>query len=261
MSLKFTITGCGNSSGVPSAGNYWGACDPNEPKNKRARCSLWVRSENTSLVIDTGADFRQQTNQFNIQNIDAVLYTHQHSDHCHGIDDLRALYFRHGKTRIKTYGKYDVLQELEERFPYLFRGGNSEEYYPAILEPMAFKDEDYNKPYQIGDISFIPFLMDHGTCQSVGYRFGDVSYCVDMKSLDQVALDVLKETKIWIVDGAGYDNPKNSVHANLNDLIEYNNIIGASKVYVTCLSTHMDYKTLCNEFKNGFLPAYDGLEL
>lgn len=260
MSLKITIMGCGNSSGVPSAGNYWGACDPSEPRNIRSRCAVVVQSQTSNLIIDTGADFREQTNRFDIRQIHAVLYTHQHSDHCHGIDDLRSLFFRSGKQRINIYGKLSVMQELEERFPYLFRGGNSDEYYPPILRPHAFDAHQYGKPFHIlPEISFVPFLMDHGTCQSVGYRFGDLSYCVDMKSLDNDALDVIRGSKIWIVDGAAYLNKNNTVHANLEELYEYNKYVKADEVYVTCLSTQMDYNTLAQELPPGFYPAYDGL--
>lgn len=259
MSLKITIMGCGNSSGVPSVGNYWGACDPNEPKNRRSRCSVAVQSAKTTLIIDTGPDFREQLNIFNINNLDSVLYTHQHSDHSHGIDDLRSLYFRHKKEYIDVYGKLSVLQEISTRFHYLFEGGNDAEFYPPILKANPFTESDYGQTKTIGDIGFIPFEMDHGTCQSVGYRFGDISYCVDMKSLDQKSLDVIKGSRIWIVDGAGYQNPNNAVHANLESIYRYNDYIQAKQVYITSLSTQMDYRTLEKEMPEGFYPAYDGL--
>ena len=260
MSMKITLLGCGNSSGVPAIGNYWGACDPNEPKNVRTRCCLAVESDNTTIIIDTGADLRHQLNNFDINNLDAVFYTHQHSDHCHGIDDLRSLYFRNDRTQIKCFGRKSVLEEIENRFHYLFAGGSHKDLYPPVLEANPFDDKSYGLPQKYGDITYIPFNMDHGTCISVGYRFGDLSYCVDMKSLDDNALDVIKGSKIWIVDGAGYHDNQNSVHADLNSIYEYNKYIKAEQVYITCLSTMMDYSNLSSELPDGFYPAYDGVQ-
>ena len=260
MSLQFTLLGCGNSSGVPSVGNYWGNCDPNEPKNRRSRCCAAVQTDDTTLIIDTGADFRQQTNDFDINMVDAVFYTHQHGDHSHGIDDLRPFYFRNGRKPIKCFGSQFVLDEIKQRFDYLFDGGINEGVYPAVLEARPFEEMNYCQPQKVGSIEYTPFEMDHGTCVSVGYRFGDLSYCVDMKSLSRRSLDVIKGSKIWIVDGAGYKNPDNFVHADLKTLYKYNQHIQAEKVYVTCLSSMMDYKTLMSELPEGFYPAYDGLE-
>ena len=259
MTTKFTILGCGNSYGVPMAGNHWGACDPNEPKNCRARCSVAVQSETTTLIIDTGADFRQQMNDFDIAQIDAVLYTHQHSDHCHGIDDLRPYYFRNNKTPLNVYGNTSALEEIVGRFDYLFKGG-AHVLYPPIVEARPFEEQDYGEIQIIGDIDYIPFEIDHGTCKSVGYRFGDISYCVDMKSLDDTALDIIRGSRIWIVDGAGYQSASNPVHVDLETLYTYNDVIKAESVYITCLTPHMDYQTLASELPQGFHPTYDGLQ-
>lgn len=261
MTLKITILGCGNSSGTPSVGNYWGVCDPNEPKNRRNRACVAVQSLDASVIIDTGADFRHQMNRFNIENIDAVFYTHHHSDHCHGIDDLRSMFFRNDKKPIPCFGRQESLDEISARFTYLFQGGNNAKYYPPMLDACAFDPARYGQAHLFKDIEFIPFEMDHGSCVSVGYRFGDVAYCVDMKRLDQKALDVLKGCDTWIVDGAGYHSEDNSVHADLQALYQYNDYIGARCVYVTCLSSLMDYKTLCDELPTGFYPAFDGLAL
>lgn len=259
MSLKFTILGCGNSSGVPSVGNYWGACDPQEPKNRRTRCSAAVQSDKTTLIIDTGPDFREQMNTHDIKDLDAVLYTHDHSDHTHGIDDLRSLFFRHKKPHISTYGKKYVLEELARRFHFLYDGGNNEEFYPPILTAHPFDEDGYGKPYQIGDISFTPFEMDHGSCIALGYRFGNLSYCTDMKSLDQKALDVIKDSDVWIVDAAAYNDVRNDVHADLKTIYRYNDYVQAKAVYITSLSSKMDYHTLRRELPDSFYPAYDGL--
>lgn len=259
MSFKLTILGCGNSSGVPAAGNYWGKCDPHESKNVRTRCSVAVQTDQTTVIIDTGADFRYHMNHYNIEMLDCVFYTHQHSDHSHGIDDLRGLFFRNGRQPIKCFSSQSALDEITERFDYLFDGGVNKDIYVPMLEAVPFDSSQYGKKQFFQDVEYIPFEMDHGTCVSVGYRFGDISYCVDMKSLSDEALDIIKGSKIWIVDGAGHNNPDNKVHADLGTLYRYNEIIGAEEVYVTCLSSFMDYAALKAELPNGFYPAYDGL--
>ncbi len=259
MTLKVTILGCGNSAGVPSVGNYWGDCDPDEPRNRRFKCALAVQSESTTIIIDTGADFRHQLNSFDITKLDAVFYTHQHSDHCHGIDDLRAFFFRNNRTQIPCFGHADALDDISGRFEYLFKGGNHEYFYPPMLQAIPFDSNMFGTEQSFKDIKFIPFEMDHGTCKTVGYRFGDVSYCVDMKSLDDKALKIIKGSKIWIVDSAGYHNPNNDVHCDLEQIFRYSDIVKAEQTYVTCLSTLMDYQTLRRELPEGFYPAYDGL--
>ncbi len=259
MSLKITILGCGNSSGVPAVGNYWGNCDPNEPKNRRYKCCLAVQSDEATVIIDTGADFRQQMNDFKIESLDGVFYTHQHSDHCHGLDDLRSFYFRNDRTAIPCFAHAEALSEITERFKYLFEGGNHDYFYPKILDAHAYDSSKFGQIHSFKDIKYTPFEMNHGTCTTVGYRFGGLSYSVDMKSLDQKALDIIKGSDVWIVDGAGYDNPNNDVHADLQTLYDYNEYVQAKHVYVTCLSSLMDYRTLSANLPKGFSLAYDGL--
>lgn len=260
MNLKITILGCGGSSGVPTIGNYWGKCNPEEPKNIRSRCSLAVQSAKKTIVIDTSPELRQQTISFNITDIDGIFYTHQHSDHTHGINDIRSLFYKNGQNPLPCYGSDETLSYIMRKFDDVFNKESEFSYlYPPILSAYKFNKNDYGKINYFHDISYIPFKMDHGTCQSVGYRFGDISYCVDMKSLNDKALECLKGSKIWIVDGCGYKNKSNPVHADIESLYKYNEIIKAQKVYITSLSEHMDYQILLDELPEGFFPAHDGL--
>lgn len=259
MGITFTILGCGNSSGVPAIGNYWGKCDPSEPKNRRTRSSALIQSDEATLVVDTGPDFKEQLNRYDIRDLDAILYTHHHGDHVHGIDDIRPLSFHNGKKSYNCYGNLFTLNELELRFEYLFKGGKNEVFYPPILNKNPFKESDYGKALEICDISFVPYEMDHGTCTAVGYRFGDLAYSIDMKALDDKALEIISGVKIWIVDASGYKNPENAVHADLETIYEYNKIVGAQNVYVSSLSPSMDYEILKRELPSGFYPSYDGL--
>ena len=256
--LKVTVLGCGGSAGVPAAGNFWGACDPNEPKNRRNRCSIAVQSNDTTLIIDTGPDFRHQINQAGIDNLDAVLYTHYHGDHVDGIADLRGFRFRNKKL-VPIYANTETLQVFEKTMPHLLH--EQAPVYPQILEAHEIKKEDYGKLMQIGDIDVVPFEQDHFTCMTVGYRFGDFAYSVDVLKLDEAALNILKGVKTWMVDSTGYHMVDNMVHINLEQIYAYNSIIGAERVILTSLSLGMDYQTLLSEIPDDYEPAYDGLIL
>lgn len=255
--LKIKILGCGASGGVPAIGNNWGTCDPNEPRNNRTRASIAVQSETTNLVIDTGPDFRCQLNREDIQNVDAIIYTHAHGDHVAGIDELRSFQRRYKKS-IPVYGNETTLNELEYRFEYMFKD-TSDGLYPRVLTPSIFTDEDFGQEKIIGDIPFIPFEQDHTTCKTLGFRFGDLAYCTDMVRLDEKAINVIKGVKTWIVDGSGHYQADNIVHASIPQIIKMNEIIGAQEVYFTHLTLMMDYKELMNDLPEGFYPCYDGL--
>lgn len=251
-----TVLGCGNSTGVPAIGNIWGACDPTEPKNTRTRSSIAVQINETTLIIDTGPDFRQQMNRENITNLNAALYTHFHEDHVGGIHELRAFTFRN-KALTNVYADQATLDELHNRFGFLFKGGNLDIYPPILAANML----EYGQNYQIGDLSFTCFEQDHDSCSSVGYRFGDFGYSTDILDLDETAVETLKGIKTWIVDGCGYHKEDYVAHANLKTIYRLNEQIGAEEVYLTSLSLAMDYKTLCEELREGYRPAYDGLKL
>jgi phosphoribosyl 1,2-cyclic phosphate phosphodiesterase len=256
--LKITVLGCGNSSGTPSIGNYWGKCDPAEPKNRRTRPGIAVQSAATNLIIDTGPDFREQINRTAIKNIDAVIYTHAHGDHIHGIDDLRVMRLRHEKI-IDIYGNPATVAELEERFSYLFE--QRAEIYPKVLQSHRIEDSVLGQSFTIGDIPVIPFAQDHGTTTTLGLRFGDLAYSTDVVNLDESALATLAGIRTWIVDAAGYKMPENFVHLTLRQVYALNEIVKAENVYLTHMPSFMDYATLLKELPDGFHPCHDGLEL
>ncbi len=251
--------GCGNSAGTPAIGNYWGNCDPAEPRNLRTRASALVQSEQTTLVIDTGADFRAQINRHNVKTIDAVLYTHAHGDHIYGIDELRVVRNR-TKKLVNIYAGGDTLHEIHERFAYMFVD-KDDGLYARVLEPHIIEKPQMGKSMKIGDISFMPFEQDHGTCVSLGFRFGDLAYSTDMVTLDTNALDVIRGVKTWVVDGAGYKMTDNRVHATLRHVYELNEKVGAIRVIITHLTPAMDYQNLRRELPEGYEPAFDGMPI
>lgn len=258
MKLDVTILGCGNSEGTPILGNDWGLCDPVEPRNHRTRPSVAVQSQNTTLIIDTGPDFREQMNRADIRDITAVLYTHAHSDHINGIDDLRSIYKR-TRERVHIYADAQTMDELRLRFNYQFLEKSS--IYPQVLEGHVIENFQLGQPMTIGDITFTPFEQDHGTCKSLGFRFGDLAYSTDLVDLPPQSIAALKGIKTWIADGAGYHMPINRVHYTLERLIAAGKALGAENVYITHLSPAMDYQKLRAELPEGFAPAYDGLKL
>lgn len=253
---QIIILGCGNGAGVPAIGNHWGKCDPNEPKNRRTRASIAISTENQTILVDTGPDLREQLNRHNIRDIDAILYTHAHADHVHGIDEIRTLSRIH-KKMYAAYGDTPTMDEITQRFNYMFQE-MADGFYPAVLK--AYRIE-MNEILRLESLEILPFLQDHGTRTSVGYRIGNLAYSTDMKRLDEAAFDALKGIDTWVVDGCGYQQPDNPVHANLKEVFAYNERVGASRVVLTHLAPNMDYHTVTSELPDGYEVAYDGMTL
>ncbi len=253
---RLVILGCGNSAGIPAFGNYWGACDPAEPRNRRTRAAAALKSDTTTLLIDAGPDIREQVNRAGIERIDGVLFTHAHADHIHGIDDLRSYRLR-SKALVNVWANQPTMDELKDRFAYMFTDRH-EGIYPRVLEPHIY---EHGTPLTIGDITVIPFEQDHDTCITTGFRIGNTAYSTDVIRLGEDALRVLTGVKTWVVDAAGYKMPENQVHMRLKDVYQINERVQAERVYITHLTPGMDYQTMRKELPEGFEPAWDGLEI
>src|SRR4051812_1500473 len=185
--MKITILGCGASMGTPSAGGFWGKCDPAEPRNKRSRASILVQSETTSLLVDATVDLRLHLNRMNLKKLDGVLLSHHHSDHVNGMDDLRAIAYHNNKL-IDLYGNEETLDEVARRWPYLF-----EEKFGGVYVEFVKKNEIENRQkFRIGDIEIESFEQDHGVCASLGFRFGKFAYSVDVAELSDQSLQALE---------------------------------------------------------------------
>lgn len=255
METELIILGCGGSAGVPAIGNWWGACDPTEPRNIRTRPSIALRTQNTLVIVDTGPDFREQMNREQLGCPDAVFITHAHFDHINGLDELRTLQRIHKGREFPLYALPETMGMLRQRLDYMFVTSESG-FYPTVC---IGTEIDPVKPIIVGDIEMRPFIQQHGSLQSLGLRIGNIGYSTDVKKLDEAALATLKGVDVWIVDAAAYRHRENKVHMSIDEIIETNEKIGAGRVVLTHLPPIMDYQTLRNELPKGFEPAYDGM--
>jgi len=254
--MKFTVLGCGSSLGTPAAGGFWGTCDPSEPKNHRNRASLLAQSDKTSILIDASYDLRHQLNNVGIKKIDATLISHAHSDHVNGIDDLR-VHAYHNNQMMPIYSNKETLDEIDRRWPYLFNTSSNGIYVQSFSR---HEIGNYDS-FRIGDIDIESFEQDHTTCLSLGFRFGDFAYCVDVAEMPEKSLKALRGIETWVVDASSYHKESVMTHANLRRVKEWAAILKPKMTYITVLTTHMDYKTLCDELPPDIRPAYDGLEI
>lgn len=251
--MKLTVLGCGASLGTPAAGGFWGSCDPQNLKNHRTRASVLVETESATVLVDTTVDLRQHLNLYQVKRIDGVLISHSHSDHVNGIDELRVLAYHQNKL-MDLYAANDDLTEISRRWPYLFNG--EDPLYTPFLERKMIR---HNVPLTIGDIEILPFKQDHKTCVSYGFRFGKVAYSVDVADFSDESLALLKGVETWIVDASAYRKETVLTHANIQRVLKWVDILKPKMTYLTVLTTHMDYQTLCDELPPHVRPAYDGL--
>lgn len=261
--LRVTILGCGSSGGVPRADGDWGQCDPEEPKNRRTRCSLLVQrwrgeagdaKDSTTVLIDTAPEFRQQV-AGRISHIDAILYSHDHADQVHGIDDTRALVLRMRK-RIPVWMDAPTRKTLLSRFGYCFRGEGA---YPAILDDAGELEDQRDVTIEGagGAITFTPLAQDHGyDVVSLGFRFGPAAYSNDVVALSEQTLGRLGELDLWIVD-ALRRNP-HPTHAHLGLALDWAARLKPKRTALTNMHLDMDYGTLVAELPAGVEPGYDG---
>ena len=258
--LTFKILGCGSSGGVPRLGGNWGDCDPNNSKNQRSRCSLLVErtaSEGvTRVLIDTSPDMRSQLLKSNVGELDGVVYTHEHADHVHGIDDLRMIVFNMRK-RVNVWADAKTQEALLQKFGYTFIQVEGSPY-PPILE-MSTINGQFSIGGPGGEITFNPFEVQHGTITSLGLRIDDVTYIPDISAMNEIAWDQIKKTNIWILD-ALRRTPHQS-HTHLSQSLEWIEKSGVEKGILTNMHIDMDYETLLNELPSNVEPAYDGMRL
>jgi phosphoribosyl 1,2-cyclic phosphate phosphodiesterase len=260
MSMRFTLLGTGSSAGVPRVGPVWGNCDPANPKNRRRRCALLVErkrgSGRTMVLVDTPPDLRDQLLDARIGALDGVLYTHDHADHTHGIDDLRGVFFN-TKRRVRVWADAATRRTLETRFEYCFqqKPGSS---YPAILQA---HDIVPPRPVRIdgpgGLVEAVPIPHEHGEIASLGFRFGNVLYSPDICAFPEGALPLVQGLDLWIVDAL---RPvTHHTHFSVQQALDWIERLGVKRGILTHMTVELDYETLRRRLPPNVEPGYDGM--
>jgi len=262
MSLTFTILGCGSSGGVPRPALGWGACDPNNPKNRRRRTSLLVERREgagvTRVLVDTTPDLREQLLDADVSWLDGVLYTHAHADHTHGIDDLRALVL-YKRRRVDVYVDAVTSQFLRDRFGYCFSTPPGSEYPPILNEHRIAAGQSLSISGEGGAIPILPFRQIHGDIQSLGFRFGGLAYSCDVSDLPTESIDALNGLDVWILDALRYT--RHPSHFSVVDALDWIERIKPRHAILTNLHADLDYDALRQKLPPHVEPAYDGMRI
>jgi len=252
--MKLRVLGSGTSSGVPRIGNDWGACDPNEPRNRRTRASVLVETASTRILVDTSPDMREQLLSAGVSNIDAVIWTHDHADHCHGIDDLRQLYHARGEA-VRGLARPQTLAKLTKRFAYAFDGRSG---YPPTVTGEALADR-----LVIGDIKLSVADQPHGMITSAGLRFEAdgiaMGYATDFHALTDDMAALYANLDVWVVDALR--RAPHPSHVHLDYTLGCIAALKPAQAALIHMDQSMDYATLCAELPTGVVPGYDGMEI
>jgi len=247
--MKLTILGCGTSTGVPKIGGKWGICDPTNPKNRRRRSSVFIEDDQTKILIDTTPDLREQCLSADISQIDGVLYTHDHADHTHGIDDLRGI-SHIMKKRVEAYANAQTMSVLKKRFEYIF---HSKDGYPAILNGHEITCD----PFTIGTLPIQPFELIHGPIKTLGFRLNKVAYTTDLNAIPQESEQYLQDLDLWVVDALRPE--PHPTHSHLEQTLGWIEKFKPKRAVLTHMTWDMDYETLKKMLPKHIEPAYDGM--
>jgi phosphoribosyl 1,2-cyclic phosphate phosphodiesterase len=252
--MRAIVLGCGTSSGVPRIGNDWGDCDPGDTRNRRRRASILIESATTRILIDTSPDMREQLLAADIGTIDAVIWTHDHADHCHGIDDLRQLFHARGAP-IPGYARAATLRTLETRFAYAFAGRDG---YPPVTHGQLLPDDA-----MIGDIRVTCVDQPHGSITSAGLRFEQdgaaIGYATDFNELTDAMAAHYAGLDLWIVDALR--RKPHPTHPHLAHTLGWIRQLQPSRAVLTHMDQSMDYATLAAELPNGVEPGIDNMAI
>lgn len=259
----FTLLGTGSSGGVPRIGNNWGACDPEDPRNRRRRCSLLVERSNsdgkTSVLIDTGPDMREQLLSARVNYLDAVFLTHAHADHITGLDDLRQLAVAH-KEKVNVYLDAPTTASVMRAFGYCFQQAEGSSYPAICQQHNIIPDEPIHITGDGGTITAIPFIVNHGDIKALGFRFDDLVYLPDVKTVTEASsLAALKNVDTLILDALRYS--PHPTHMNVEEALAFMQQIKPARGILTDMHGELDYKELASQLPDNIEPAYDGMTI
>lgn len=252
--MKVYFLGTGTSQGIPVIGSHHSVCGSTDFKDKRLRVSVWISWENYSYVIDCGPDFRQQMLTSKCQKMDGILYTHEHSDHTAGLDDIRPFNFKQGE--IPIFAHQRVLDNLKRRFDYVFETENKYPGAPSVRPVEVINDI----PFAIGNKTAIPINVFHGKLQVFGYRIDDFAYLTDVKTIEKKEMEKLRGVKILVVN-ALREEPHDT-HFNLQEALAFIALVQPEQAYLTHISHLFGFhEDIQKKLPNNVYLAYDNLEI
>ena len=254
--MRVTILGCGTSAGVPRPGGKggkgeWGAANPADLRNRRRRCSILVQDRGKTVLVDTSPDVRSQLLDAEVETIDAVIWTHDHADQVHGIDDLRPYALRQGQ--IESWSDARTHAVLLRRFGYCFQAEGSGFYNPIYQHTVI------EGPFTAAGLPVVPFLQDHGTIPSLGFRFGGLGYANDVVALPEESLALLEGVEVLIVDAMRYR--PHPTHAHLDRALEWIERLKPRRAFLTNMHVDMDYAEVDRTTPDHVTPCHDGLQI
>lgn len=262
MSRSVVILGCGSSGGVPRVGGEWGACNPDNPRNRRRRCSILIEQTRpegeTVVLVDTSPDLREQLLATGTTRLDGILITHSHADHTHGIDDVRPLVIKM-RRRVDVYMDEFTEAALRERFSYVFETPPGSQY-PPLMNLMSLR---HGLGVCIegpgGAVEAVPFRLNHGDMDSLGFRIGDMAYTPDVAAIPEASAQFLSGLDLWIIDALRYT--RHPSHFSLTEALDWIAKMKPRRAVLTNLHTDLDYESLSADLPDGVTAAYDGLRL
>ena len=262
MTLRVTILGCGSSGGVPRVAQGWGVCDPENPKNRRRRCSILVEQigpeGTTRVLVDTSPDLRVQLLDAGVSHLDGILMTHPHADHTNGIDDVRPLVI-HMKRRLDIFMDEQTSEMLHRAFGYIFQTPEGSNYPPLLIEHRIHGGKTCSVNGAGGSLEAMPMRLDHGEIDALGFRFNNVAYTPDVKAIYGESEEHLRGLDLWIIDALRHT--KHPTHFCISEALEMIRHFKPKRAILTNLSSEVDYAQLCAEVPDNVAVAHDMMRL
>ena len=252
--MKIYFLGTGTSQGIPVIGSHHSVCLSSDKRDNRLRVSVWIETDENSIVVDCGPDFRQQMLQSKCPKIDALLFTHEHADHTAGLDDIRPFFFKQGAIAIYAHDR--VLKNLEKRFDYIFQTENKYPGAPSVIENEVIQ----NKPFTVNKEVIIPINAYHGSLQVFGYRIQDFVYLTDVKTIEAAEIQKIKKCEVLVVNCLREE--PHATHFNLEEVLHFISLVQPKKTYLTHISHLFGFhEEIQKKLPEDVFVAYDNLEL